>query len=140
MRDKEGKTDFERLLEASIDSGDFDSRSSEKNADGKGQGKGKNKAPLSSKRLKRVQVGKQDTLDLHGSTGQSVEQEIIVFFNEVRDRRAHFARIITGRNIRSKNGPVLKPLANELLSVLRTRREITTYVLEDTYGSYIVQL
>ena len=66
-------------------------------------------------RLKRGQIKPQDTLDLHGLTGQEARQIVGQFITQCQDRGIQCALIIHGKGHQSKGPAILKPLTAQLL-------------------------
>jgi DNA-nicking Smr family endonuclease len=69
----------------------------------------------------------QDSLDLHGCTLDEAEKEVETFMRGSARRGLRCVKIIHGRGLRSRNGPVLKKLILRLLSK-KFRKHILTFV------------
>jgi DNA-nicking Smr family endonuclease len=69
----------------------------------------------------------QDSLDLHGFTLDEAEKEIETLMRTSLRRGLRCLKIIHGRGLRSRNGPVLKKLIVHLLST-RYRKRILAFV------------
>lgn len=55
------------------------------------------------------------TLDLHGVFSHELEQSLSSFITESRNQKKKRVLIITGKGLRSSDGPVLKPLVQGFL-------------------------
>jgi DNA-nicking Smr family endonuclease len=69
----------------------------------------------------------QDCLDLHGIVVEEAETEVERFFKESLRKRYQCVKIIHGRGLRSKNGPVLKEAVIKWL-LSSYRRHIVAFV------------
>lgn len=69
----------------------------------------------------------QGLLDLHGATGESVNEELDAFLDEAFRRGWRCVKIIHGRGLRSIRGPVLKDAVARRLAG-RYRKRVITFV------------
>ena len=67
-------------------------------------------------RLKRGHYSIADSLDLHQMNAEAAQASILDFLDEAHARGFGCVRIIHGKGLRSRNGPVLKQVTKKLLS------------------------
>lgn len=81
-----------------------------------------------------------DSLDLHGLTGDQAERRLADFVETWRRRRpGAVLRIITGKGLRSEGPPVLQARVRELLGGELSKR-VEEFVLESGGGSFLIRL
>jgi len=71
--------------------------------------------PRLLRRLRRGQYVVRAHLDLHHMTHDTARDSLLAFLQEARDRNAGCVRVVHGKGLRSKRGPVLKSMVNRLL-------------------------
>ena len=76
------------------------------------------------RKLKRTHWVIQDTLDLHGLTGDEAVAETAVFLAGCRREGRRCVRIVHGKGLRSEGAPVLKVLVDR---VLRHRGDVLAF-------------
>lgn len=67
-------------------------------------------------RLKRGQYSIADSIDLHEMNSEAASAAILEFLQQAHDRGLGCVRIVHGKGLRSRKGPVLKLLTRRLLS------------------------
>jgi DNA-nicking Smr family endonuclease len=67
-------------------------------------------------RLKRGQYSIADSIDLHRMNAETARTAILEFIDYAHDRGLGCVRIVHGKGLRSKKGPVLKLLTRRLLA------------------------
>ncbi len=71
--------------------------------------------PRLLKRLRRGQFVVRMHLDLHHMTHDAARHVLLEFLTDAVDSGAGCVRVVHGKGLRSRNGPVLKIMANRLL-------------------------
>ena len=69
----------------------------------------------------------QDSLDLHGLNIDDAEKEVETFIRGAYRKGFRYLKIVHGRGLRSRNGPVLKKLTVQLLST-KYRKKLLAFV------------
>lgn len=67
-------------------------------------------------RLKRGHFSIGDSIDLHQMNAESAHAAILAFLEQAQERGIGCVRIVHGKGLRSKKGPVLKRLTKRVLS------------------------
>lgn len=80
-----------------------------------------------------------DELDLHGMIKSEAKDELQAFLEESESKNYKKIRIITGKGLHSKEGPVLKNFVQEYLSQNHYRYE-TSKINEGGEGAIVVSL
>ena len=136
MTGKNGDEDFAALFEASA----ANQLQIEVKNDKDSSIPAENRRQLTERRLKKIRIEIQDTLDLHGSNKNVAKLRTKAFIQRSRAQKKPAVRVITGKGNNSENGPVLQPVIESLLEEFRNKRQIVRFILENSGGSYIVQL
>lgn len=69
---------------------------------------------LGLKRVKAMDI--QETLDLHGSTAEDAETELLDFIKRCRKRGLRKVLVVHGKGLHSQQGSVLRPLVKRILT------------------------
>ena len=79
-------------------------------------------------------------LDLHGRTQEESERFLYNFINSAKIGKLKTIRVITGRGMHSKNGPVIQNFVERLLEIHQRNGKIKKFKIETNGGSFLIHI